>query len=597
MKFIRKKINEGYFKNPEEMKRVKDVRSKISNAEKLAKTSEKIVFESIERIMNDSLQRHESSNNETYRFVFSNLFFGPANDLFKIIYPNAAYAEFEKDTITYETKVIDRQFDENGNDNINIEIFVHIDSDHWLKHIKDRQEKDEKMPEDFYTRDILPSHDARSYRANTRCDFYDLISGLDLHSLYFMTTLKDTISYFYERWLTNFVFKNKDKYKDSPAGEFIDAAIGTWYGGSVNARELRLKIKKIHMFSEVQGDLAISTSLCCGSSMFAENNDEETKKKFEELMKFISFENSGDVILRDDYLRRPEMRFKKNGIVNEGYFKNPEDKKKEIENRKNSSKAELLAKTANDLVIRRMEQIIDDYLNDKKYYYNENMFLNFRTIGLPKFTEIFYISMGDYNSKPFEAKNECPLCRFKSKVSIDEENKRIDVEIYSFIQWNFLFEEIKLNQQDRDNGVVYPECIDVRSNIETYGFYNDYYKNSSSIIRTSFVNRLKEELCNQIEKPSVKANKELYDLIMMMFERNVCLRSIHMFEGIDTDVVVNLENYHSINETIQHKNAIEELAKVFSFENSGDVIFVGQNKRGFHELPKIVVQKDKVFLR
>ena len=587
-------IQEGFFKNPEEMKNQAEKKKEMSKAQALANTSNKIVKEGIENFLNAALRRDYEkefqSNDYEHMYFLPQHIFGKNTQ--SVIYLSLIDKPKEPEEM-FMTKANLLEIKE---DEIDIDIDIRLLCKEALQHIKVRQNSDRILGDSFFKKvDNLTMMKKIAER-----HVFDMYTGVRItHGSYissdYYSDIRNEINHYFNTYIHSYFEKNVSSLA-------AHNTIEEFLLNRFNDGTMKFNINKIHLLRGIAGNVVLGTSLAASRPVDPEigikyDYTSEVVEKFQKLFDLFSFENTGDLILRDQYSNIVEAVVKQGGTMNEGYFKNPEEKKKEIENRKIISNVESLARTANDLILGRIEQILDDYLNDRKYYYNENMFLTSRTIGLPKFTELFYISMGDYNSKPVEAKNKCPLSRFKTKVSIDEEHNRIDIDIYPLIQWNFLFDEIKHNQQNRDNGIAYPDCIDVRSGIETYGYYHDYYQKASSVIRLQFKNKLKEELCNQLEKSSVEANKELYDLLMMMFKYNIYLRRIHMFEGIDTDVVVNLEGYYSIDETVRHKLVIEELINVFSFENLGNVIFVGQNRRGFRDLPKIVVQKDKVFLR
>ena len=114
MKFIKKKINEGYFKNPEEMKAKREKEANISNADKLAKMTEtelkNKVFSTFMYVIEEYVKGYKNSNtDQNGKLMYDSIknedemiynFFGGL-DICDIFYDSERHAEgIEPDTFT-----------------------------------------------------------------------------------------------------------------------------------------------------------------------------------------------------------------------------------------------------------------------------------------------------------------------------------------------------------------------------------------------------------------------------------------------------------------------------------------------------------------
>ena len=282
-----KSLVEGYFNNPEQARKKIENRNNVSKAEVLANTSSGLVVQELERLVNSFLVRDYDKEFKKYseRFVMADDVFGSyIGALLEYSYDDIssdiAKSNGKLFTTTAKISNIREVYDPNyshDRNEVEVEIYININCPGWYKHLKERQESDKISPILHYN--IYTSHTVSNY---------DLQSNIRQVPLGF-NRIKETFSRHFETNFIAYVYKNKDKFNNLVSLDFIN--------------NTKFIIKKVHLFSDVQGDIVIRTNMCDGWGEFIEDVSKDVEFKFNKLCNVVSFDNTGDIIIRDDYRR------------------------------------------------------------------------------------------------------------------------------------------------------------------------------------------------------------------------------------------------------------------------------------------------------
>ena len=273
------------------------------------------------------------------------------------------------------------------------------------------------------------------------------------------------------------------------------------------------------------------------------------------------------------------MKFIKKKIY-EGYFKNPEEKKREIENRKNVSNVEALSKKANELLVKKLESFINDYLNNSdETNASYNAICRKSCVGTDYYHEyLFYIPLSLFATAPTIAVTT-PCTTFTSKININEESNKIELDIYVHTNWEDWKKNVRKNQEKREmfnkmgNGAESTE-YDIMCNLRP----DDCYKNMSNDIRLAFFKRFYYILSERQKNNTAVLSKEDKDMIDFILDgdKSVTLKKIHLFGDIQGDIKLFGYDYYNAKDRAglskNLKNLIDVNKGLFSFENTGNII-------------------------
>ena len=276
-----KSLTEGYFNNPEQARKKIENRNNVSKAEVLANTSNNLVMQELENVINSFLTRDYDKEHKNYseRFVM-------AEDVFGTYI--GALIEYSYDEISFDiagangklftnTAKISSVRKVNNSNEAEVEIYININCPGWYKHLKRRQLSDKIAPVSYYN--IHTSHIVSNY---------DLQSNIQRVPLGF-NRIKESFSRRFNDSFKAYAYDNRVKLDNPTVFDFI--------------KNTTFIVKKVHLFSDAQGDIVIRTSLCDGWGDFIEDISKDVAFKFNKLCSVVSFDNTGDIIIRDDYRR------------------------------------------------------------------------------------------------------------------------------------------------------------------------------------------------------------------------------------------------------------------------------------------------------
>ena len=294
-------LAEGYFNNPEQMKKKADMSKNISKAEMLAKTSQQTIENEIEHIIDSFLvitkedfQYNKSSADiiptkvagEEMSPMFYIEYDKPSNDVYFFLREKSATSLKSKITVSpYET--------------IDVELYVRIELRDWIRHIKERQ-ANENNPT-WRTETSKPGW--KDYRYDALTNIGDAFTNVTF----------DNYMFVFRKNLINFI-RERPEFRNSAAGQML------------LSDEISIDLVKIHMFSEIEGDIVFASAFYGCPSEETINAEEEIAKKqrfdffkhrLENLLRGLSFENSGRIIIRDKYRRGSDIIIKDNKVVDE----------------------------------------------------------------------------------------------------------------------------------------------------------------------------------------------------------------------------------------------------------------------------------------
>ena len=291
-----KYIKEGYFNNPDQMKKKADLTKSVSNAERLASSAHNIVYiEETRKILEDFLKRdfgYEHYNDQDENIFCENIFGSDADHLFYIGYfgrPGLSACVTRYEPVFSIDKVMGEIYD------LNIDIYVYLNFPEWIKHIERRRKYDK-------------THSAPEYGMLNYS--YDMKSPITSMSESTMYNIKDYIK---EAFIYNFktyVKRNAElKSKKSIVREKI-----------INS-ELLINLNKIHLFPEIEGDIVCRADIYERASYSSNESVNELKenmmRRISWLLQIVSFDNKGEFIIRDSLSRGPDLYVKKEINLNE----------------------------------------------------------------------------------------------------------------------------------------------------------------------------------------------------------------------------------------------------------------------------------------
>ena len=303
MKFIKKKIYEGYFKNPEKAKAAIQKRTQTSKAEILANTAKDLSYGTIERILSDFMIVVRSENDFYDRFDFlSKYVFGDIASWF--CYADNKKYENSCDVIARYTPKVKMRAD----GVLDIEIYVKIACDKFIESVKERQIEEKAQPRhnDSSTA-ILYKYEKRGcYSPN---DYFDVMAQV--------SKLCDNIT------LSKLCDFEKDDFKEIVNKEFFSKLIEYLHKHSslyepivvdmLRKNLWNIELSKIHIFSEIGGDVVIDVDMASGfTPEIVKDYSYGIAPHIKNILRFVSFENTGNVTLRDAYERVPDIIIKKN---------------------------------------------------------------------------------------------------------------------------------------------------------------------------------------------------------------------------------------------------------------------------------------------
>ena len=404
MKFIRKKIDEGYFKNPEEMRKSSQKRSEANKADLLAKESNRIMKEGIEAILNEALKRDYAKEKGSFSsqascFLSSEVFGHNATNMLALDVWSMSENYDDEDKFNTRAIVTDLK-----DDVIELEIEVKLINKKALEHIKKRQEYDERLCECEKDKDFFKKEENLKKIEMINDKFiYDLWTGIRHEDdsyvrPSYLASLKSNINFDFNKYMLSYLGEHKDELRNIPAGSFlIDRRFNIANGG------FNFNINKIHVLGGIEGDVVLRTSMATGSNIRALNYAFDLRANTIELFNYMfnmfSFDNTGDLILRDQTSRVPEVVVKKGGAMNEGYFKNPEEKKREIENRKNVSNVERLAKQSDEMLVKPIKNFLEDFVSttgEYSSYFTKYSTAMYGNVAIYDYLEVFPSFIGDF---------------------------------------------------------------------------------------------------------------------------------------------------------------------------------------------------------
>ena len=609
MKFIRKKIYEGYFKNPEEMKNASQKRRDTRKAELLARESDKLLKDGIENILNDALKRDYmeektrsgSRDSGELCFLSYSIFGTHASNILAI----DVWATSETGSIDNENKFDTRAIVTDIKENmIELEIEVNIINQQIIDHIKNRQLYNDilckcERDEDFFKKE---ENLDKIYKEVKERFLYDLFTGVrntfdTLVPKSYLRSIKKNINFDFNHNILRYFAENEDKLKNLPIGNFLI--------DKIKSANLNFRIKKIHVFKGIEGDIVLRSSFSTGLHGSAPDFRNDTAELFSNVLKIFSFDNTGDLILRDDYSRVPEIVVKKGGTMNEGYFNNPEQAKAAIQKRTQISKAETLANTAKDLSYSAIERILSDFMieaRDENDYYDRFDFLTKYVFG-------DMASWFCYADKKYESSCDV-IARYIPKVKMRDDGV-LDIEIYVKTTCDKFIEDVKERQIEEK---VHPRHNDNPTAIlDKYNEHHCYISNDHFDVMVQFSHSYdfekgefkkiaNEEFFSKL-KDYLHEHSSLYEPIVVdMLRKNISntwsieLSKIHVFSEIEGDVIVNIDLASGFNPEVivdysyEVEPCVEKILRFVSFENTGNVIL----RDSYERVPDIIIKKNEI---
>ena len=600
-------IKEGYFNNPEEMKKKAGLRKSVSNTEKKEKNTNDILALEIEKIIDSYLERNikdEESYSGQYRFLNDSICGPYLSDTFFLRYLNMPEMENVCAT-SFKSKVVNLDID----GYIDVEIYVHIEYEEWFKHFDERIKYEfecEKERRNGYN--IVYGQGS----VLNNCE-YDAMCALDgMYNTGCVVSPESDSDAYFRGGLKHFVLSNSEEFGNTEISKMLIEKAGNGEGPNT------IRLKKIHMFSDVKNDIIFSTFIYRHGPTGKDWLDysDGIKRDMKQIMKFISFDNDGDIILRDRYHNGDDIVFKHDGTVlrvkegnynvsdyddptiNEGYFKNPGEMKASAEKRNSTTKAEQLAKDSTSLVNNEIERVIDACMTRIPSTDDRNsLILSDMIVDVFEATTLFNVN--------YEGKNyvqDFPISSYKSKVEVETDGDRpeIIVDVYVSIDDERWITHIK-HRQYLDK--KYPPPSTRKELNMHHGQYNRSYDlvtyidgdsssdNLSTRIRDEFERKIKSTLSRWTRV------KEMFNspIGQMIYNSNIYLNKIHLFSGIEGDIVFSSKLIKGFdrNDYIDSRSYIvlqwQSMLKVISFENTGKIILRDRYTR----CPNLVIENNK----
>ena len=542
-------IKEDYFKNPQQLKAAAERRANISNADRMATTSNEIIKQDAERILDAFLERGKPEGRldstgeySDWRLLIPRKVAGQMCRIFYVDY-------IGMENMTGPATQLKSEIIKIENNKVFIDIHIRVIDDAWLKHIRERQEKSALEKEGKNPADVGP--------IGQYLELFDAATDVEPNDMY--NTIRQDIK---EDFYTEINFWAALKH-DNVSKTSLSYQMMFGHGK-------KLVLNRIHMFEGIEGDIIINGDLARGW------NAETTKSlrkyivnSFNNITTLFSFENTGNVIIRDRFRREKDIVIKKNTILNEGYFNNPEQAKAIADRKNQLTNIEKLASLSTETIYRRVEEIFDEILNNPSAFcYDRSVDGNkdYRTL-LPKGIfgyEASYLFYIPYALVATPTTNE--RCRYKTKVKINDSEGTITVDVYVMICNNVWLNRVKKTQNQTyfDKSInEYVKRWHLGSNIEM--FDNELMEGVFSDSMEYNIEKLKK----QNKKDSI------YEFIN---EYLIKLGTIHMFSEIDGDIIVITGiSSEDGDESTSRENIIlrtEMLPSNFSFENTGKIVLM-----------------------
>ena len=526
-------IHEGYFNNPEQMKKQAEKKKEISKAQALANTSNKIVKEGIENFLNAALKRDYEK--EFWSNAYEHMYFFPQHIFGKntqsVIYLSLIDKPKEPEEM-FMTKVNLLEIKE---DEIDIDIDIRLLCKEALRHIKTRQNSDKILGDSFFKN----VNNLTKMKKIAQRHVFDMYTGVrnPRHSYilsdYYSNARNETNECF-NIYMHDYFVKN---VVSSGANNTIEKFLLDRF----NDGTMKFNINKIHLLRGITGDVVLGTDLTeTDQSIDPEigikyNVASEVVDKFQKLLDLFSFENTGALILRDQYSNMVEAVVKQGGIMNEGFFNNPEQMKKKIEKRNAADKGELVANLADSmktLLYNKTKDLLETCLNELDFHEYSNRSWtcgechNYHDVISPYLFGVyqhFFLINSAIISTP---SNRAPYfaCRYTVDI-LDMTDDKIVIDVNADIVDEKVLKRI------------------AETNTRGYGSKNDVFHGSCKTLstpwaglteaRTTFATRIKEFLA-ELAKKNIDDRDFINSLIV---GKEIYLNHINLFRNVQGDLI------------------------------------------------------------